>query len=134
MNYWINSHGPQKDETGLAWLDECLEQGQTGLLAVCQKQNLQNTVTSEVLGIGPSKALLVGALANLPSGGMVRLMTKRIPPAGWGGGPVLAVHPDPALLAIIAQLPGVSDLLVIPWNLQEVQAWVAQQAAVELPG
>lgn len=64
----------------------------------------------------------------------VLLITQRTKPTGWRGGPVLAAYLTKQLLDMLDDLYEVTEILVVPWRLAEVQYWVDTWAPQELGG
>lgn len=130
---YIHSEGPKTDSVkqGLGWL---LNLGQneskkSALLAVPVLDNLSGII-AEVLGDSAVKALKNGNSLNLNSIVSVSLLTERkdVPKHQ---GTVLAVYPNKKLLDKIDNMREVTDVLVIPWSLQEVQYWIETWQATE---
>ncbi len=75
------------------------------------------------LGDASASALKKGASLSVERKPM-RFYTKLTLPRSAHGAVVLAVHPDKKLMTAIDSLPGVHALLVVPWNIDDVQDWI----------
>jgi len=131
---YIRFEGPKPDavKRGLVWLLELgrKENKKSALLAVPVLDNLSGVI-EEVLGERAIKALKQGSGINLDAVVTVSLVTERKDIFNHQG-PVLAVYPNKKLLDKIDNIRGVTDVLVIPWSLQEVQYWIETWQATEL--
>lgn len=134
---FINSEGPNEEalEQGLVWLKELGDNyadKQNALLAVNTKSQLEGVFSSVV---GEQVAKEVNNKNPVTLGDVkIELMTQRIDPKDWNGGPILALYPDKDLLDKIDSLHGVTDILVIPWLRDEVEFWIQTWGASELNG
>lgn len=131
---YIRSEGPKSEaiKRGIGWLFELghKENKKAALLAVPVLDNLSGAI-EEVLGEKAIKALKQGNGINLDSVVTISLVTERKDVFNHQG-PVLAVYPNKKLLDKIDNIRGVTDVLVIPWSLQEVQYWIDTWQATEL--
>lgn len=132
---YIDSEGPNEDavEQAFAWLYQVGEQDEdkrNALLAVNTKRQLEGVV-SDVIGEQAANEL---DKKNPVSLGQVelRLMTKRIDPGRWNGGPILAIYPDKKLLDKTDGMHNVTDVLMVPWSKAEVEFWIDTWGATEL--
>jgi hypothetical protein len=132
---YIDSDGSQEHavKAGVQWLGQLDSENsskQDALLATPVKRNLEGTVES-VIGEDRVKEL---KNKNSISAGEVQIhhITERIDAPAWNGGPVLAIYPTKDLLDKIDDMRGVTDVLVIPWNRDEVQFWIDQWRATDL--
>lgn len=118
---------------GFAWLLELAKSDtskSSALLAVPAQFTLRGDISS-VIGDKAVSSLTKGHAFTLNSFVKVSLLTERIALYSWNG-PILAIYPTKKLLDKIDSLTGVTDVLVIPWTLQEVQYWIDTWAATEL--
>ncbi len=118
---------------GFAWLTEMAKKDTSksyALLAVVTQSNLRGYVSS-VIGEKTVTSLAKGD--DVTINGIVRLslLTERKVMYSWNG-PVLAIYPTKKLLDKIDSLSGATDVLVIPWTLQEVEYWIDTWTAIEL--
>jgi hypothetical protein len=131
---YVKSEGPKSDamKRGFGWLLGLAqnENKKSGLLAIPVLDNLQGVI-AEVLGDNAVKSLRQGNSINLNSIVSVSIITERKDVFNHQG-PVLAAYPNKKLLDKIDNMRGVSDVLVIPWSLQQVQYWIETWQAVEL--
>lgn len=135
IEWYIDTSGPDEEamSTAFAWLYQLGEvdaEKHDAILAVNTKRQLQGVVTS-VIGESASKQLdrkNPVRLGNVT----IRLMTKKIDASRGKSGPVLAVYPDQKLLDKVDEMHGVTDVLVVPWNRDEVNRWIATWNATEL--
>ena len=118
---------------GVTWLMQ-LATGdankRSAVLAVPTVSNLRGDISSvigdkAVATFGKGQTVLLDNLVE------VSLMTERKTLYSCNG-PILAIYPTKKLLDQIDSLPGVKDVLVIPWQIQEVQYWIDTWAATEL--
>ena len=118
---------------GFAWLIQ-LAKGdaskRSALLAVPTHSNLRGDISS-VIGEKAATNLNKGQTIMLDNLVKVSLLTERTVLYSWNG-PILAIYPGRKFLDKIDSLPGVTDVLVIPWTIQGVQDWIDTWAATEL--
>lgn len=118
---------------GVAWLVQLAKSDaskRSALLAVPTHLNLRGDISS-VIGDKAVTRFNKGQTVMLKDLVEVSLLTERKVLYSWNG-PVLAIYPTKRLLDEIDSLPGVTDVLVIPWTIQEVQNWIDTWAATEL--
>lgn len=126
---YIDAHGPEEEaiKSAFQWLlsygDES-EDAQNAILAVNTKSALDGVV-SNVVGGDVVKQLKKTKQVKLGEGEH-HLVTKRIDAGSWGSGPALVLYPDRDLLDKIDEMRKVTDVLVVPWNREEVQFWIDQ--------
>lgn len=132
---FLDTEGPDEEaiEVACAWLRQLGEQDvkkQEAVLAVNTKRELEG-VFSDVVGEAAAKAL--SDKQPLQVGETeIQVMTKRIDPSGWQGGPVLALYPDEKLLNKMDEMAGVTDVLVVPWSKETVEFWIDTWGATAL--
>jgi len=137
--YYVHAEGPDEDAMRLAfaWLLESVKRSQTAvtaLLAIPVKDNLRGIIT-KVIGDKVARHLASGRAVPIEqSASDILLITQRAKPIGWRGGPVLAAYPTKELLDMLDDLYGVTEMVVVPWRLAEVQYWVETWAPQELRG
>jgi hypothetical protein len=102
----------------------------SALLAVPILSNLDYDITS-VLGKILVKKLVAGNRITLNSILELSLLIERRPLYSWNG-PILAIFPSKKLLDIIDRMSNVTDVLVIPWLLKNVQDWIDTWSAIPL--
>ena len=118
---------------GIAWLIQLAESDtskRSALLAVPTLLNLRGDISS-IIGDKAVTRFNKGQTVILNNLVEVSLLTERKNLYSWNG-PILAIYPTKKLLDKIDSLPDVTDVLVIPWNIQEVQDWIDTWAATEL--
>jgi len=118
---------------GITWLMQLAKSDankRSALLAVPTLSNLRGDISS-VIGDKAVTTFNKGQTVLLNNLLEVSLMTERKALYSWNG-PILAIYPTKKLLDQIDSLPGVTDVLVIPWNIQEVEYWIDTWAATEL--
>ena len=136
--YYIHTEGIDERAMALAfaWLLEKVSQSKTpvtALLAIPGKDNLRRGVITKIIGDQLAKSLASGKAVPIPqSSSDIRLITQRTKPTGWRGGPVLAAYPTKQLLDMLDDMHGVTEVLVVPWRLSEVQYWLDTWAPEEL--
>lgn len=136
QRYYVRAHGPDEQAMRRAfqWLLDLVARAEAGtpaLLVVPTKANLRGIITS-VVGKDVAKLLAAGQPVRLTPKYELRLATKRTLPAYWEGGPVLAAYPTKQLLDMLDDIPGISHILVVPSNLQEVEYWIDTWMAPEI--
>jgi hypothetical protein len=137
MRYWIDEHGPVPAAVsrGILWLSQVVLDDKVGYLAVPIKRNVKHGTISDAIGDAAAKALVNGTKSvTLPSGHDLRLFTKKTAPGIVHGEPILVVYPDVKLLEVVDGIQGVSDILVVPWTLAEVEPWVEKWGAEKYEG
>jgi len=119
---------------GLRWLDELgkLNPNKRSALLAVDQLSILNGVLSDLLGESAIGRLKKEKKLRISSNSTVTLLILRQKPLYSWNGPVLAVHPSRALLDKIDDLYGVTDVLVIPWRLDEVKPWINTWRVPEL--
>lgn len=118
---------------GVAWLIQLAKSDaskSSALLAVPVHSTLRGDISS-VIGDKAVTSFNKGNAVMLNNLVKVSLLTERTVQYSWNG-PVLAIYPTKRLLDKIDSLTGVTDVLVIPWTIQEVQYWIDTWVATEL--
>jgi hypothetical protein len=135
--FYIKSEGPKVEAvmSGLAWLVDAATRlkASEAILALPTKRNLEGTVT-DALGEATAKTLAAGRPVNLLSGASLRLVTHHM---NWylrAPAPVLCVYLTPNELEKVDGAPNVAEMCVVPWNMEEVRAWIETWQAVDLTG
>lgn len=132
QRWFIRQEGPKTAslQTAFSWLQERMTASAShqGLLAVSNKQILENI--KGVLGEDVVKQLKKNNTIRLKSGNL-DLMTKNIHPHS-GAGSVLVIYPPSQFLDRVDALQFASEILVLPWNLPEVEPWVQMWNVREL--
>ena len=133
-SFYIKSQGPDASaiKKGLRWLIELSKKDnnkKSALLAVPTKQNLDGAISSV---IGETNTKILKKNEQLTDKNIhLSLFTLRKPVSLWNG-PVLAIYPNKKLIDKIDNIKNVTDVLIIPWYLDEVQYWIDTWKAVEL--
>ena len=115
--YYVHAEGPDEDAMrfAFAWLLESVKRSQaavTALLAIPVKDNLRGIIT-KVIGDKVARYLASGKAVPIEqSASDIFLITQRIEPTGWRGGPVLAAYPTKELLDILDDIYGVTEILI----------------------
>lgn len=135
-SFYVRSEGVGKEFIirGIAWLLELAktDNKKTALLSVPLLSNLDQAI-SEVLGEKAVKVLKQGKPVSIDGVVSLGLATERKTVFNHSGA-VLAVYPNKKLLNSIDDMREVTDILVIPWSMQEVQYWIDTWNARELFG
>lgn len=135
--YYIHAEGPDEHAMSLAfaWLLDSVKRSTTAataLLAVPVKRNLEGTI-SKVIGDRIARQLASGkAVPVEQSSSGVGLITQRTRLTGWPGGPVLAAYPTKDFLDMLDDMYGITEILVVPWRLAEIQYWIDTWGPQEL--
>jgi len=135
--YYVHAEGPDEDAMrfAFAWLLESVKRSQaavTALLAIPVKDNLRGIIT-KVIGNKVAKHLASGKAVSIQqSASDIFLITQRIKPTGWRGGPVLVAYPTKEFLDMLDDMYGVTEILVVPWRLAEIQYWIDTWGPQEL--
>ena len=122
---------------GVKWLLAIMDQfnHSTGLLAIPVKKLLDNrsviTTALNKLDRTIVKEFLKNNKVQFSSRVELILFTEKIRIYNFTG-PILAIFPTKKLLDKLDDLYGVTDILVIPWYMDEVREWIRTWAAREL--
>lgn len=134
---YIDTEGPNPGgvAVGFCWLFKQSEaSGQPGLVVVHVLQNLHNM--HPWVEPRPTAPVLLDRLRKdrvvQQSNAELRLMTIRTQPSRHDG-PALVFHPSLKLLQYVERIPGVTDMFVVPWGLDEIAGWLHQRQAIRLP-
>ncbi len=129
---WIKTHGPDRRalERAIGWLGERAKGSAKAYIAVNTKQTIENI--DDTIGRDVAQKLIAGKPVTF-SGVHLEIFTLRTTP-GSVAGPILALYPKKDLLDVIDDMPGLGDVLVVPWVLSDVEPWVAQWGVMELDG
>jgi|GEM_PF-926915 hypothetical protein len=132
-HWYVNSRGSNPDAVrqAIAWLQKGGERfgWRSALLAVPGKRNLDGAVESTI-GSRAVKELSSTKQTRI-RGLTLHLMTELIN-ASIVSAPVVAVFPTVQLLDKVDALHGPSDVLVVPWTMEEVTSWIQTWSAREL--
>jgi hypothetical protein len=128
---WFTDPGVPALRAAISWLFESVEASTNlgGLLAIPGKDNLEGHIET-VLGSSAVRELKKTNTLRL-SKGTIELMTHNLGSSSFPG-PVLAVFPTVRLLNKIDDLSGPTEILVVPWVPDEVQAWIQTWGALQL--
>jgi hypothetical protein len=136
--HYIDAHGPDQTalRRGFQWLQDLAASDPdkvAALLVVPQMANLTNMKgnLTAVLGDTQTKEIVKGEPITI-GGATINVMTTKKAVASWDG-PVLVIYPQPTLLEQVDTMSGKTDMLVIPWAREEVQAWINKHSAYSLP-
>lgn len=135
--YYIHTEGIDENAMRLAfaWLLESVKRSETAvsaLLAIPVKANLRGII-SKVIGERIARELASGKAVPLSqSSSELRLITQRSKLTSWRGGPVLAAYPTKELLDMLDDMRMITEILVVPWRLAEVQYWIDTWTPLEI--
>ena len=137
-SYYIDVDGANEEAVRLAfvWLQQAVErcaQTPVALLVVPIKDTLTRSFAASVLTEAQIRALQKGQRIPIAGGGLLELATERKMPYS-ASGPVLALYPMQKMLDRIDDMHGVTEVLVVPWLRQNVEAWVNTWQAEEITG
>jgi hypothetical protein len=129
---WIKPHGPDHRalERAIGWLGGRAKGSAKAYIAVNTKQVIENI--ADTIGRDVAQKLIAGKPVAI-LGVHLEIFTLRTTP-GSVAGPILALYPKKDLLDVIDDMPGLGDVLVVPWVLSDVEPWVAQWGVMELDG
>ena len=135
--FYIRSEGTNEVAVrrGIQWLldlGRANPRKRSALLAVPARGNLRGVI-SDVLGVENAKILSDGGTLRMNGVVDLALLTKLKMVSQWDG-PVLAVYPARDMLNSIDAISGVTDMLLVPWNIKEVEFWINAWSATELDG
>jgi len=134
-SFYIDSEGGTSDALarGFDWLEElaCENPRKRHALVAHPAKSGVLKVLWPVIGDDAARALVKNGVVRLSSGVEASLLFERRHMHLWEG-PVLAVYPTKRLLDMVDQLHGVTDVLVIPWRLEEVLFWIKAWEAMPL--
>lgn len=135
---YISSNGPEAEpvKKGFFWLLEtAVRAGSDGAyLVTLSLGNLEGAI-SEALGEDLVKLLerdksvtvvLEGASVNLD------LLTERIDSGSIHKGPALVIYPNAKMLERVDDHDEITDVLVVPWIMEDIQEWIETWNAQEL--
>ncbi|WP_143537462.1 hypothetical protein [Rubrivirga sp. SAORIC476] len=134
MLYHIEKPGPYQEELVEA-LKFCIalsHKRKTGevLLALTGKSQLSTSLIQGALGLGATKKLKKDNRVDM-SGLSIVLWTKRVAATGFSG-PALVPHVAPDLAEMVAQVPGVTDVVFVPWRQEELEVYLSQNESTPL--
>lgn len=132
--YYINTNGPDDIAilNGLRWLiQQCKNTEKEGIIATPQKNSLQATLVN--FGLSNKSVSDFLKTEILQSGQIsLRLLTPQNSIPRYHDGIVLVVHPNERILKTIDNLSNLTNILVIPWNLEECRVWLEKYNATLL--
>lgn len=119
---------PDAVERAFEWLVEEWEDpnNRNTIIAIPTKTNLDNVEDRLKPRIGEEGFNGIRGpdnFADIGKGVTLHTMTRRIRPRRTDSGPVLALFTDDEQLEDIDELNGVSSILVVPWNRDDVEKW-----------
>lgn len=134
---FIRSHGPDVGtlKQGLVWLGRLTESDpakRKAAIAIYTKGQLSGTTIETVLGTPACKALAKGQAVGFGKASL-SLITARERIYSWNG-PILAVYPPKKLIDALDDLTGVTDMMVVPWTMEEIEFWIKAWGAEEFGG
>ncbi len=125
--YWPESPGVDEAfERGLLWLQDWgAPTKSVGLVWTPTKGQLTDgsTVVGRLLGKQHAKTLGSGGSIDLGHNSIRAAWGRRLP-AGWSGGPILAMWPDPEELWRLHDTRGLRALLAVPWAEGSLTEWI----------
>jgi hypothetical protein len=127
---FVDSDGPNDDAALKAFQWLLTRPEKNAFLAVPVYGNL-NGVISGVLGDKAIKSLKKTATLRLKNKD-VFLVTERKFIYNGKNSPLLAFYPTRSFLDKLDSIPNVSAMLVVPWNMKEVEPWIRTWNALEL--
>ena len=130
LSYFIRSEGPNVESATKAFGWLLLNSKPRGYMAVHGYRNLDG-VLAEVIG-EPAVKALKGQGKFAISGKEITLVTERKSIYNAHDSPMVAFHPSSKFLDELDSIPGISAMLVVPWNFYEVEPWIRARGAVEL--
>jgi len=127
-SYFIRSSGPSDEAVRKAF--RWLIPKKKVFLAVLGYGNLEGVV-SDVIGQHIVKRLQKDSKVVL-SGTEVVLVTERKLIYDAGSAPIVSIYPTSKFLDQLDSIRNVSEILVVPWNFEEVEPWIRTWNATEL--
>lgn len=131
MLYFIKSSGADRStlKKAIGWL---LEMGDRGYLAVPSFRSLDGPIGEE-LGRATVYEFKSRGSATI-MGKQITLVTKTTAVLDAKGAPMVAIYPYGHFLDSLDSIHNVSSMLVLPWSMQEIDAWAKSWGAKELGG
>jgi len=128
--FFVNSQGPDYNSALKAFQWLLTRPEKNAFLAVPVYGNL-NGMISGVLGDETIKSLKKTGRLRLENKQIV-LVTERKFIYNGKNSPLLAFYPTRSFLDKLDSIPNVSAMLVVPWNMKEVEPWIRTWNALEL--
>lgn len=135
---YISSYGPEEEpiKLGFFWLLDTAVRGgsERAYLAVPTLQNLDGVI-SEAFGEDWVKSLKRDKRIAVTYGGAslnLDLLTERIDSDSIHKGPALVFYPNARLLEKMDDHYGITDVLVVPWIMKDIEEWILTWNAQEL--
>jgi hypothetical protein len=136
---YIQTEGPNQQavDIGFHWLVQTgVKKNSSIMLAVIQKSILDRVLPTPIENSlkhfkKHEKLTISIGQANLQLG--LLTTTQRTTAYNWTGA-VLAIYPDKKLLDTIDDISGITDVLIVPHNMSEVQYWIDTWEADEIAG
>jgi hypothetical protein len=97
------------------------------------KDDLKNGIVANALG-KIADELRKGRAVNLAPGCELQFFSARTLPHTGSGTPVLACWPTRDLLDKLDAIPGISTLIVLPWNWNDIKSWLYANGAEDILG
>lgn len=133
--YYINNNShPQAINAGLIWLTkQCIYHiPHHGILAGIQRSTLEAALEDTELHQFQIRESILDGEFKIGTVSLKIMTTKNNFPVDHTGG-LLAIHPNPALLNQIDQMPNLTNILIIPATPGECQGWITAHQAQEVP-
>ncbi len=123
---------PEAIHRALAWLSQLASTDplkRDCVMAIPGKRNLTGDIT-ESIGEGAATALSKGQQIRIGNA-TFHLWTEKTWHHSWRG-PILAVFPGKSLLDKVDGTDDVTDVVVVPWQTNELDSWIAGWQAAEI--
>ena len=135
---YISSYGPDEEpiKIGYRWLlDAAVREGQTQAYLAALTMRILDGVVADCLGNAFVKVLKRDKRISVSHDGAgltLDLLTERIDSTSRYQGPALVMYPNARLLEKMDDHHEVTDVLVVPWIMADIEEWIQIWHAQEL--
>lgn len=135
---YISSYGPVEEpiKIGFRWLlNAALREGKTQAYLAAPTMRILDGVVADCLGNAFVKVLKRDKRISVSHEGArlaLGLLTERIDPYSPYQGPALVMYPNARLLEKVDDHHEVTDVLVVPWIMADIEEWIQIWHAQEL--
>ena len=134
-SFYTKSEGPNEQSLldALKWLDEICNKNnyEKAFLAVNSASNLGGVI-EEIIGRDVVSLLKKGGNVTLNGKTKITLVTERKLIFDAEDSPILAVYASKNFLDKLDGIDNISEILLVPWTLDEARSWIKTWNAIEL--
>jgi len=134
LSFYIHSEGASADSVrqALEWLISYPNK-ERGYIAVMSTKNLDGVISGVLEDLHPSIVKTLKTKGSVRLGGKdISLVTMRKPIQSGNGLPMVVFFPSRDFLDQIDDIPDIEAVLVVPWNMKEIELWIRTWNATEL--